>query len=231
MESSSSTTRTIVVTGCTRGLGRELVNGFARIGHRVIGCGRNAERIAELTAIHGVPHRFDRVDVGSDREVEAWASSVLSTGEAPDLVINNAALINRTAPLWRVPAEEFDGLTRVNLNGIASVVRHFAPAMIDRGRGVFANLSSGWGRSTSPGVAPYCTTKWGVEGLSRALADDLPAGLASVAVNPGIIDTDMLRVSFGETAGHYETPAEWAERAVPFFLGLSAADNGAALSI
>ena len=78
-----------------------------------------------------------------------------------------------------------------NIKGVASVIRYFTPAMIDRGTGVIVNFSSGWGRSTSPEVAPYCATKWAIEGLTGALSQELPAGLAAVALNPGVIDTDM----------------------------------------
>jgi hypothetical protein len=87
--------------------------------------------------------------------------------------------------------------------------------MIARSHGVIVNFSSGWGRSTSPEVAPYCATKWAIEGLTRALAQELPRGMAAVPLNPGIIDTDMLRACFGSAASGYPDPKEWAESAVP----------------
>ena len=75
---------------------------------------------------------------------------------------------------------------------------------------MIVNFSSGWGRSTSAEVAPYCATKWAIEGLSQALAQELPKGMACVALNPGIIDTEMLRSCFGESAASYPDAAEWA---------------------
>jgi NAD(P)-dependent dehydrogenase (short-subunit alcohol dehydrogenase family) len=96
---------------------------------------------------------------------------------------------------------------------------------------VIVNISSGWGRSTSPEVAPYCTTKWAVEGMTQALAQELPAGLAAVAVNPGVINTDMLRTCWGGAAGQYEDPDAWARRAVPFLLDINADQSGRALSV
>ena len=104
------------------------------------------------------------------------------------------------------------------------------PAMIDRGSGIIVNFSSYWGRSTSPDVAPYCATKWGVEGLTNALSQELPPGLAAVAFNPGIIDTAMLRSCFGEGAGSYGTPEEWAKAAVPCLANLGPSDNGASVT-
>jgi NAD(P)-dependent dehydrogenase (short-subunit alcohol dehydrogenase family) len=103
--------------------------------------------------------------------------------------------------------------------------------MIKKGRGVIVNFSSGWGRSVDAEVAPYCATKWAIEGLTRALAQELPTGLAAVPLNPGIIDTDMLRSSFGGEAGSYPSPQEWSERAVPFLLELGPKDNGKALTV
>ena len=96
--------------------------------------------------------------------------------------------------------------------------------------GVVVNFSSGWGRSTSPEVAPYCCSKWGIEGLTQALAQELPEGLAAVTLNPGIIDTDMLRSSFGAASSAYPDPAHWAIKVVPFLEKLAAKDNGGALT-
>ncbi|MCW1926470.1 SDR family oxidoreductase [Luteolibacter arcticus] len=102
--------------------------------------------------------------------------------------------------------------------------------MIARGSGVVVNFSSGWGRSTAPEVAPYCCTKWGVEGLTQSLARELPPGLAAVALNPGIIDTDMLQSTFGESSKNFPDPATWALKAVSFLENLGPKDNGKALT-
>lgn len=222
--------RVIVLTGATRGLGRALVEEFARRGHTVLGCGRSADAVQELRAAQGAPHDFAVVDVASDEQVQAWAKSLLPRHGPPDLLLNNAALINTTAPLWEISAEEFGRVIDVNLKGVANVIRHFVPAMVRRGQGVIVNLSSGWGRTTDAGVAPYCATKWGIEGLTQSLAQDLPAGLAAIPVNPGIINTDMLRGCFGGSATQYPTPRQWARAAAPFLLGLDARHNGQPLS-
>jgi NAD(P)-dependent dehydrogenase (short-subunit alcohol dehydrogenase family) len=103
--------------------------------------------------------------------------------------------------------------------------------MVERSTGVIVNLSSGWGRSASADVAPYCASKWAIEGLTRALADDLPSGMAAVPLNPGVINTEMLQSCFGSAADSYPSPGEWAERAVPFILGITADDNGHPLTV
>ena len=219
----------VVITGCTRGLGRAMVDEFANAGWRISGCGRSEVPIAELAETHGARH-FHVVDVADESQVIAFADAVLSESGPPDLFLNNAAIINRSAPLWEISAEEFSDIIDINIKGVASMIRAFLPAMIGRDSGVIVNFSSGWGRSTSPDVAPYCTTKWAIEGMSSALAQELPSGLACVALNPGIIDTEMLRSCFGGGAASYSKPEQWAKTAVPFLAGLDASDNGQALT-
>jgi NAD(P)-dependent dehydrogenase (short-subunit alcohol dehydrogenase family) len=103
--------------------------------------------------------------------------------------------------------------------------------MVEAKRGVIVNLSSGWGRSTSPEVAPYCASKWAIEGLTKALAQELPAGMAAVPLNPGVINTEMLQKCFGSDADRYPAAQEWAKQAAPFILSLGAKDNGLSLSV
>lgn len=229
--SPSTRLRRILITGVTRGLGRAMTDEFVRLGHQVTGCGRNAQAILELTSCHGAPHRFDVVDVADDTAVKAWAADVIKSHGAPDLLLNNAALVNRNAALWRVPAAEFDAVIDVNIKGVANVIRHFVPAMLAAGHGVIVNFSSGWGRSTDAEVAPYCATKWAIEGLTRALAQELPREMAALPLNPGIIDTEMLRSSFGAAAGGYPTAQQWAKQAVPFLLRIGPKDNGRPLTV
>jgi NAD(P)-dependent dehydrogenase (short-subunit alcohol dehydrogenase family) len=103
--------------------------------------------------------------------------------------------------------------------------------MVARKAGVIVNLSSGWGRSTSREVAPYCASKFAIEGLTKSLAQELPAGMAAVPLNPGVIDTDMLRSAWGAEAGGYPSADRWAETAAPFLLKLGAKDNGKSLTV
>jgi NAD(P)-dependent dehydrogenase (short-subunit alcohol dehydrogenase family) len=223
--------RTILLTGATRGLGRALVGEFTARGHTVWGCGRSAPLIANLRREFPAPHDWSVVDVTDAGAVDAWAQRLLATGTAPDLLLNNAALINRPAAAWAVPRGEFDALVDVNLKGVANVIRAFVPAMVKRKRGVIVNFSSGWGRSVSPEVAPYCMSKWAMEGLSKAMAEEIPSGMAVVPLNPGVIDTEMLRTCWGEAAGHYVGPEPWARAAAPYLLALGPKDNGRSVTV
>jgi NAD(P)-dependent dehydrogenase (short-subunit alcohol dehydrogenase family) len=223
--------RIVLITGVSRGLGRAMARRFAALGHTVIGCGRSKPAISSLQKELGAPHRFAVVDVTRDAQVAKWAGQIIADVGVPDLLLNNAALMNPVSPLWEIAWKEFDEVIDVNIKGVANVIRHFVPAMVKRKSGVIVNFSSGWGRETDAGVAPYCSTKWAIEGLTRSLAQDLPKGMAAIPLNPGIIDTDMLRSCFGKEAGNYPTAEEWAETAVPFLLGLKASDNGKPLTI
>jgi NAD(P)-dependent dehydrogenase (short-subunit alcohol dehydrogenase family) len=223
--------RTILITGVTRGLGRAMVDVFARLGHTVVGCGRTQATIKALKDELGSPHEFYAVDVASDTAVKSWASVVLAQYGAPDLVVNNAGVINRNAPLWELDAQEFDAVMHTNVRGATNIIRHFVPAMRARKCGVLINITSGWGRSVEAEVAPYCASKWALEGLTLALAEELPSTMAAVPLNPGVINTDMLQRCFGEAAASYPSPQEWAETAVPYMLAVGPKDTGKSLTV
>lgn len=223
--------RNVLITGVSRGLGLAMTTALIEQGHVVWGCARDEAALKTLGQRWPSPHHFAAVDVASDAEVAAWADCARRQGFVPDLLINNAASINRNARLWELSAVELDRVLAINISGVANVIRHFLPDMLKRGEGVVVNFSSGWGRSVAAEVASYCATKWAVEGLTQALAQELPAGMAAVPLNPGIIDTDMLRSCFGDDARNYPSPRQWATRAVPFILGLGPAENGKPVTV
>jgi NAD(P)-dependent dehydrogenase (short-subunit alcohol dehydrogenase family) len=221
----------IVITGVSQGLGLSMTKGFIEAGHQVFGCSRNRSQVTRLNEKLGSTGRFATVDVTRHQDVITWANAILSHIKAPDLLINNAGIINKNAPLWEVPQEEFDSIIDVNIKGVASVVRAFVPSMIEQNAGTIVNFSSGWGRSTSSEVAPYCATKWAIEGLTLALSQELPNGMAAVPLNPGIINTKMLQSCFQGSASSYPSADEWAQHAVPYILSLGPKDNGQSLSV
>jgi len=223
--------RVIVITGATRGLGHALVPHFVTAGHTVAGCGRSAAHVAELQKQFASPHLFAAVDVSDTAALEVWAKQVVAKIGPPDLLINNAAVMNPIAPLWKISAADFDRVIDVNVKGVVNSIRAFVPAMVARKFGVIVNLSSGWGRSTAPDVAPYCASKFAVEGLTLAMAQELPKGMAAIPLNPGVIATDMLRQSWGAEAEGYQSAEQWAKRAAPFLLNLGPKDNGKSLSV
>jgi NAD(P)-dependent dehydrogenase (short-subunit alcohol dehydrogenase family) len=204
---------------------------FIQLGHTVVGCARSQAAVNQLNEKFGSPHNFTALDIADEAQVMNWAKHILSDDEPPDLLINNAAMINNLAPFWEIPSEDFSRLIDVNIKGVANVIRHFVPAMIEKGSGIIVNFSSGWGRSTSPEVSSYCASKWAIEGLTRSLAQELPQGMAAIPLNPGIIHTKMLEVCYGEDAANYTSIQDWVDHAVPFLLQLSPSDNGKPLTV
>ena len=163
--------------------------------------------------------------------MDVWFETVDASHGIPDLIINNAAIMNKPANLWEVPTKEFHQLIDVNVKGVYDVIRAFVPAMVKRGSGIIVNLSSGWGVSTSPQVAPYCASKYAIEGLSQAMAQELPDPMACIPLNPGIIATDMLATAFGDEANQHPTAEEWVKIAAPFILDLGRAQNGQSVTV
>src|SRR6266568_3048493 len=126
--------RIVLITGVTRGLGRAMAEEFARLGHTVLGCGRAQKEIERLAARFGQPHDFSVVDVASDEAVKSWAHRLRESHGAPELLLNNAGVINQNARLWEVSAREFSFVVDVNVKGVANVIRRFVPAMVERQR-------------------------------------------------------------------------------------------------
>ena len=222
--------KVVCITGCTRGLGRAMVDEFVKLGWIVAGCGRRADAVEVLQKRLNDPHFIQRCDVASDSEVAGFCRAMVDQVGVPDLVINNAAVINPNRMLWQMSTEDIDSIVDTNIKGTIAMMRHLMPEMMAQGSGVVVNFSSGWGRSTSAEVAPYCATKWAIEGLSQATAQETDGKVAVVALNPGIIDTDMLRSTFGPHAGHYPNATQWAKKAVPFLAALGPKHNGKSLT-
>jgi len=218
----------IVITGVTRGLGRALAEEMIATGHTIIGCGRNAEHVAELVATYGAPHRFDAVDITDQKSVDAWAQEVLADG-APDLLINNAAVINPPGKLWEIDPARWRSVIEVNVLGMVHVLRPFIPAMIEKGSGLIVNMSSGWGRFPAENFSAYCSSKAAVEMLSDTLAKELPEGVSVVTLSPGGVNTDMGADAGNAGLGH--SVDEWANRAVPYILSLTSDQSGEKLSV
>ena len=230
----------VVLTGCTRGIGRALAEKFAADGHVVCGCGREEDELNELRSSLKGKHNFARADVTREADVDKWADAIFRDVGVPDLLIHNAGLINQAAPLWDVPADRCDAVLAVSPGAAAALARHFLPRMIEAAKAdgksrTVVNLSSGWGRSASVGVAPYNAAKFGVEGLTKALAKDLekaaPGLFCAVPFSPGVVETDMTRGNWGDDAANYPDPADFADRAVPFLLGLTPDRTGESVTV
>lgn len=223
----------VVITGVSRGLGRAMVQEFDRCGLRVAGCARSLNAIESLRLRYH-EHDFQTVDVSNDQQVRNWAAQITERYGAPKIVINNAAVLNARETLWNLNDEEFSGVMDVNVKGVANVLRHFIPSMIARKEGFVINLVSRWGEHVEELLTPYCASKWAVVALTRALAQELGStGIAAIALNPGIVRTEMLKRYLGNTEEFESYPSsdEWAQIAVPLILSLTIEDAGKTYSV
>ncbi|CAJ2649310.1 unnamed protein product [Trifolium pratense] len=234
--------RTVLITGVSKGIGRALAIELANRGHTIIGCSRSQDKLDSLqsqlsSSSNKNNHLFLNADVRCNNSVEEMSRIVMEKkGSPPDVIVNGAGTINKNNKMWEVPSQEFDLVIDTNLKGTANVLRHFIPLMLSsistkNQEGIIVNMSSGWGRSGAALVAPYCASKWAIEGLTKSVAKELPQGIAVVALNPGVINTDMLASCFGASASLYQSPESWAFKAATMILNLTPADNGASLSV
>ena len=102
--------------------------------------------------------------------------------------------------------------------------------MVSKRNGVIVNFSSGWGRGADAEVAPYCASKWAVEGMTLALSMELPNPMAAVALSPGCVNTEMLQTCFGSAASSHAAPDAWAQGGAEFILDIDRSSNGKPLT-
>ncbi len=216
----------VVITGVTKGLGRALVSEFAKQGWKIAGCGRSLKMIQELQKEYGPEHIFSVVDVTNNASVATWVHEISEKIGTPTILITNAALINHPNVLWKVQPSEFSKIMETNVIGVFNVLHHFIPLMIEQEKGLIINISSSSGVEGDKEFAPYCTSKFAIEGLTQSLAQELPKGLSVVSLDPGGINTDMLYTAYQESANDYPSPEQRAKLIVPYILNINHKDNG-----
>lgn len=219
--------KSVIITGVTQGLGRAMVDRFDELGWNIYGCGRSKDKIEELKKQYSKIHDFQVIDVSDSQQVNNWANYILNRHTAPDMIINNASIVNQNAQLWKITAQEFENVMNVNVNGVVNVIRAFVPAMVARKEGIIINMSSSWGREGEAELAPYCASKFAIEGITKSLALELPHGMAVVALDPGgSISTPMLKSCAPQYINESPTPETWSHKATQYILNITIDKNG-----
>ena len=223
--------KSVIITGVTQGLGRAMVDRFHELGWNIYGCGRSKDKIEELKKQYSKIHDFQVIDVSDSQQVNNWANYILNTHTAPNMIINNASIVNQNAQLWKITAQEFENVMNVNVNGVVNVIRAFVPAMVARKEGIIINMSSSWGREGEAELAPYCASKFAIEGITKSMALELPHGMAVVALDPGGSNsTPMLKSCAPQYINESHTPETWSHKAIEYILNITIDKNGDSLT-
>lgn len=225
----------VLITGVGKGLGRALAMELAKFGHIIIGCSRTQNNLHFLKQhLHNISphnHLLLNIDVSSNDSVKEMAGIVVDKIGVPDIIVNNAGVFNGQRKIWEITKQEFDNVIDINIKGTANVLRHFIPLMIPKNQGIIVNVSSILATMGVATASAYCSSKWAIEGLSKSVAKEIPNGMTIVALDPGIVNTDLVFTLLGNIASQYQTPSIWAMKAAPMILNLTRMDNGASLTV
>lgn len=189
--------KVVLVTGGSRGIGRAIVERFAKAGCAVWFCYEKrqdeAERLAaELAAGGGVVAAL-RCDVTCRRQVAGMVASVLDAAGRIDVLVNNAG-IAASGMLCDLGEDDWNRVFDVNVKGVFNVTQAVMGDMVRRRQGSIINIASVWGEVGASCEVAYSASKAAVIGFTRALAKELgPSGVRVNCITPGVIDTEMLK--------------------------------------
>lgn len=191
-----------IVTGGARGIGYATAEALARDGHAIVIAdidGEAGEAAARRLCAAGKTAWSARTDVADRASVEAMVRATLERWGRIDVLVNNAGIAGRAAPIQEVTEEEWDTLMAIDLKSVFLCTRAVLPHMLERGRGVIVNVASVAGKEGNPNMAPYSTAKAGVIGFTKAVAKEVAQkGIRVNAVAPATAETDILKTLSAE---------------------------------
>src|SRR3954454_21181150 len=189
------TEQVAVVSGAGRGIGAAIARKLAALGARTVLCGRSLaplEEMARQISATGGEARAIQADVTEIGSVETLASQVEEEFGRVDVLINNAGVGGFGGPLHELPPDQWEYVLNTNLRGVYYCIRSFAPMMIRASSGSIINISSLAGKNALPNGAAYAASKWGLNGLSYSIAEELrPHNIRVSVVCPGSVDTEL----------------------------------------
>ncbi len=182
-----------VVTGAGRGIGAAISRRLAGMGATVVLAARD---VAQLHAVRqeiestGGTAEARQLDLMNEQSVAKLAADIENRHRRCDILVNNAAIGNSGKPLHEMPPADWDSLMATNLRGPYLMIRAFAPLMVRAGSGHIINISSLAGHNPLPGGAAYSASKWGLNGLTYSVAEELrPHNIRVSVVAPGSVNT------------------------------------------
>jgi NAD(P)-dependent dehydrogenase (short-subunit alcohol dehydrogenase family) len=184
----------ILITGTSTGIGLATALALGRTGHRVYATMRNpsgAPGLAETTERERLPIKISAMDVDSDTSVKTGIAAIEQDAGPIDVLVNNAG-VERNGSIEEIPLDAFRAVMETNFFGALRCIQAVLPQMRRRKSGCIINVTSVAGRVANSPLAPYTASKFALEALSEALAQEMKTFNVRVAiVEPGIIDTPM----------------------------------------
>ncbi len=184
-----------LVTGAGRGIGAAIACKLSSLGAHSILCGRSRAALDHTAAAiqkSGHQGAVIECDVTDPLSVESLAERVEHTFGRLDVLVNNAGIMGPQGPLHQLPPETWDAIFNTNLRGVYYMIRSLAPLMIRARSGHIINISSLAGKNALPNGAAYAASKWGLNGLSYSLAEELRVHNIRVSVIcPGSVHTEF----------------------------------------
>ncbi|MCW2994574.1 MAG: Dehydrogenase [Conexibacter sp.] len=182
--------RTWLITGSSRGIGRALAEAALAAGDNVVATARDPEQVRDLIEKHPDRAQSTALDVTDRAQADAAVAATVATFGRLDIVVNNAGYANVNS-IEDFPEDDFRSQVDTNMWGVINVTRAALPVLREQASGHVVQISSVGGRYSVPGIGPYQTAKWAVEGFSGALALEVaPLGIHVTLIEPGGVRTD-----------------------------------------
>jgi 3-oxoacyl-[acyl-carrier protein] reductase len=203
-----------VVTGGTRGIGLAVASKLASMGASVVITGRDqiqTQQVAQNIAVSRGSCQPFACDVTSLADVEALGAHLKKTYGRVDILVNNAGIGGPPGALHELAPDDWDAIFNTNLRGVYYCIRAVVPLMIEAASGHIINISSLAGKNPLPRGAAYGASKWGLNGLSYSVAEELRAQNIRVSVIcPGSVDTSFSPRRTGKDAKKMLQPSDVA---------------------
>ena len=181
----------ILVTGASRGIGREIAKKLALNGHKVIANYNNSEQKAKELEMENNNIKTYKADVSKRKEVHNMVQNIFKENGKIDVLINNAG-ISQEKMFIDVTDEDWNRMIDTNLYSVFCTIQEVLPDMVKRKQGCIINISSVWGMVGASCESVYSVSKAGVDAITKSLAKELgPSNIRINSIAPGIIDTEM----------------------------------------
>lgn len=193
--------KTAIVTGAAKGIGKAIAARLAHDGFTVVVA--DADGPAAITAAAELSGLGIGVDVSDSAAVQRMAATVLDRFGSIDVLVNNAGVTGKAAPVHEYPDDEWRRVMAIDLDGVFYCAKAVLPSMLAKGSGRIINIASISGKEGNPNMPAYSTAKAGVIGFTKALGKEVATkGVYVNCITPAVIETEILKQLTTETVNY-----------------------------